>query len=184
MPASDTGDCGWWVWAYTASSAVASPARFLRKRAGPHRSSTRSGFLVRWYRSGSRRHHHPGWLPVPPSVPGTTVVTGRVGGCAALFPGNGAYGGMQSADIVGNLRVDQAWGGAQIMGAAHEVNANYYTAAVLRQAPARPSGRCVGLGRGRRLQVEYAVHRSRRLLPDAGQRHQRRAALSVQYSEH
>jgi hypothetical protein len=29
--------------------------------------------------------------------------------------------------LVANLRVDQAWGGAQIMGALHEVNANYYS---------------------------------------------------------
>jgi hypothetical protein len=29
-------------------------------------------------------------------------------------------------DIVGNLRVDQAWGSAQVMGALHEVNAAYY----------------------------------------------------------
>jgi Porin subfamily len=30
-------------------------------------------------------------------------------------------------DVVGNLRVDQAWGGAQIMGALHQVNASYYS---------------------------------------------------------
>jgi hypothetical protein len=41
----------------------------------------------------------------------------------ATLPG---YGGFQSPDIVGNLRVDQAWGSAQIMGALHEVNAAYY----------------------------------------------------------
>ena len=34
---------------------------------------------------------------------------------------------MQATDFVANLRVDQAWGGAQIMGAAHEVNATYYS---------------------------------------------------------
>ena len=33
------------------------------------------------------------------------------------------YGGWQAPDIVGNLRVDQAWGSAQIGGAAHQVNA-------------------------------------------------------------
>ncbi len=31
-------------------------------------------------------------------------------------------------DYVANLRVDQAWGGAQIMGAAHEINPLYYGA--------------------------------------------------------
>ncbi|HEY7231281.1 MAG TPA: porin [Pseudolabrys sp.] len=36
------------------------------------------------------------------------------------------YGGFQAPDIVGNLRVDQAWGSAQIMAAAHQVNPLYY----------------------------------------------------------
>jgi hypothetical protein len=40
----------------------------------------------------------------------------------------GAYGGNQMPDIVANLRVDQAWGNAQIMGAIHEVNGTYYSA--------------------------------------------------------
>ena len=31
------------------------------------------------------------------------------------------YGGWQSPDIIGNLRVDQAWGSAQVMGALHQV---------------------------------------------------------------
>ena len=42
----------------------------------------------------------------------------------AGFPG--FYGGFQAPDIVGNLRVDQAWGSAQIMGALHQVNPLYY----------------------------------------------------------
>ncbi|MBS0532434.1 MAG: porin [Proteobacteria bacterium] len=33
-----------------------------------------------------------------------------------------AGGGQSMPDIVGNLRIDQAWGSAQIMGAAHQVN--------------------------------------------------------------
>jgi hypothetical protein len=60
------------------------------------------------------------------------VTTGFIGGNAA--PGSagfpGAYGGFQAPDIVGNLRVDQAWGSAQIMGALHQVNANYYSTPV------------------------------------------------------
>ena len=31
------------------------------------------------------------------------------------------YGGFQAPDVVANLRVDQAWGSAQIMGAIHDV---------------------------------------------------------------
>ncbi len=36
-----------------------------------------------------------------------------------------AYGGTHAPDIVGNIRVDQAWGLFQISGAAHLVNASY-----------------------------------------------------------
>jgi hypothetical protein len=36
------------------------------------------------------------------------------------------YGGFQAPDIVANIRVDQAWGSAQIMGALHQVNGTYY----------------------------------------------------------
>ncbi|HEX3338467.1 MAG TPA: porin [Pseudolabrys sp.] len=53
------------------------------------------------------------------AVGGGTIVSGT-----AAFPG--AYGGFQAPDIVGNLRVDQGWGSAQIMGALHQVIANYY----------------------------------------------------------
>ena len=45
------------------------------------------------------------------------------------MPGPGAftasnYGGQQVPDIVGNLRVDQAWGSAQVSGALHQVRVN------------------------------------------------------------
>ncbi len=46
-------------------------------------------------------------------------------GASAGGPGAG-YGGFNAPDVVANLRVDQAWGSAQIMGALHEVNATYY----------------------------------------------------------
>jgi hypothetical protein len=67
------------------------------------------------------------------------------GGCGSLLPGNGAYGGFQAPDLVANLRVDQAWGGAQIMGALHEVNASYYSAAnALQSAPSTTGAGGVG----------------------------------------
>jgi Porin subfamily len=46
---------------------------------------------------------------------------------ASVAPTN-RYGGFQAPDVVANLRVDQAWGSAQIMGALHEVNSLYYAA--------------------------------------------------------
>jgi porin-like protein len=43
---------------------------------------------------------------------------------ATLTSGN-AYAGVHAPDVVGNIRVDQAWGLFQISAAAHEVNASY-----------------------------------------------------------
>ena len=40
--------------------------------------------------------------------------------------GWGDYAQQQVPDIVGNLRVDQAWGSAQVSGALHQVRANFY----------------------------------------------------------
>ena len=37
--------------------------------------------------------------------------------------------GTKVPDIVGNIRVDQAWGSAQVMGALHQVSARYYSGA-------------------------------------------------------
>ena len=49
----------------------------------------------------------------------------RHSGSAGAYGGTngaGGYGGFQMPDIVANLRIDQAWGSAQIMGALHQVN--------------------------------------------------------------
>ena len=43
---------------------------------------------------------------------------------ATLNTGN-AYAGVHAPDVVGNIRVDQAWGLFQLSGAAHEVNGSY-----------------------------------------------------------
>ena len=42
--------------------------------------------------------------------------------------------GNETPDIVGNLRVDQAWGSAQVSGALHLNQAQYYGVPVLRPA--------------------------------------------------
>ena len=43
--------------------------------------------------------------------------------------GSNAYAGMHAPDIVGNIRVDQAWGLLQFSAAAHEVSGSYNTLA-------------------------------------------------------
>ena len=54
---------------------------------------------------------------------------------ATLSTGN-AYAGVHAPEVVGNIRVDQAWGLFQISGAAHEVNGSYN---ILNTAPV-PAG--------------------------------------------
>ncbi len=44
---------------------------------------------------------------------------------SATGAGANAYGGTTAPDVVGNIRVDQAWGLFQISAAAHQVNASY-----------------------------------------------------------
>jgi hypothetical protein len=51
---------------------------------------------------------------------GTAFVTGNYG--------NNDWGGTRSPDVVGQIRVDQAWGLAQISAVAHELHAAYYGA--------------------------------------------------------
>ena len=50
-----------------------------------------------------------------------------------------AYGGTVAPDIVGNIRIDQAWGLFQISAAAHEVNGSYNALNVV-AAPAGATG--------------------------------------------
>jgi hypothetical protein len=73
------------------------------------------------------------------------------------------YAGSNAPDIVANLRVDQAWGSAQIMGALHQVNATYYGATEGTGYPSDKWGFAIGgglklnapmIGAGDYLQVE------------------------------
>jgi hypothetical protein len=98
FPASDTGDPGWMVLGYTAQFGNG----FSATLAAEMRRSTQ--------------------ILGETGTPGGSVAPGAYGG----NNGMGAYGGFQAPDVVANLRVDQAWGSAQIMGALHQVNALYY----------------------------------------------------------
>jgi Porin subfamily len=46
-------------------------------------------------------------------------------GLTAIGLGATAYGGLWAPDVVGNIRVDQAWGMFQISGGGHEVNGSF-----------------------------------------------------------
>ncbi len=55
------------------------------------------------------------------SISAEDTTARRVGNANTGIFGTGGYAGRQWPDVVGNLRIDQAWGSAQIMGAIHEV---------------------------------------------------------------
>lgn len=110
FPASDTGDGGWFVMGYTAQFG--------------------NGFSATLAAEAPRK------TQVIDMNVGLSVINGGSGPTTAIgstftaFGGTlgntGGYGGFQTPDLVGNLRIDQAWGSAQIMGALHEVNPLYY----------------------------------------------------------
>jgi hypothetical protein len=108
FPASDTGDPGWEVASYTAQFGNGLSATIGAEMRRDTQIVGVGGF------TGS-----------PSALSTTFVSSGAVLPGGTSFP-NGGYGGFNVPDIVGNLRVDQAWGSAQIMGALHEVNASYY----------------------------------------------------------
>jgi hypothetical protein len=164
LPASDTGDGGWWVWAYTAqfgggfSATISAEARrttqIIDQNALPGFTlGTGAGIqtvVAIGQPFGNGGSVAPGSYPcvatytAPTNVGSTNESSAAVGGCSSLFPGNGAYGGQQMPDIVGNFRVDQAWGSAQVMGALHQVNPVNYSQAVTAAAVAAAGQAALG----------------------------------------
>jgi hypothetical protein len=60
-----------------------------------------------------------------PTVWDRTAVYNLAVGVGAAGTGSNAYAGTHAPDIVGNIRVDQAWGLVQLSAAAHEVSGSY-----------------------------------------------------------
>lgn len=69
----------------------------------------------------------------------TTAVT------ATALPASSARG-LQYPDIVANVRIDQAWGGAQIMGAIHDATGQYYGTTTSTGQPGTATGYALGAG--------------------------------------
>ena len=106
FPASDTGDGGWMVGGYTAQFENGLSATVAAEMRRTTQIINENGL-------------------------GNGLLGGFLGGGTAgigngSFPFPGAYGGFQAPDVVGNLRIDRAWGSVQIMGAVHQVNVTYY----------------------------------------------------------
>jgi hypothetical protein len=123
-PASDTSDSGWWVWAYTAQLGGGVSATFAAEE-------RRNIQILAFSGAGGAL--------------GGPTVNGALPGASSFVPGGG-YGGWQNPDYVGNIRVDQAWGSAQVMAAAHQLNATYYGATPVSGHPDDAWGFAVGAG--------------------------------------
>ena len=114
-PASDTGDPGWFTWGYTAqlgnglSATIATEARRTTQIINENTAGVQTGTALGTVTPGS-------------FISSTTA--NSAGSSEFITPG--AYGGMQAGDFVGNIRIDQTWGSAQVMAAAHELNPTYY----------------------------------------------------------
>ena len=98
FPGSDTGDGGWFVMGYTAQFGNGFSATIAAEAPRKTQIIVEGDF--------------------------SPATTSGVVGFSSLA--NQGYGGFQAPDVVANLRVDQAWGSAQVMGALHEVNMTYY----------------------------------------------------------
>jgi len=137
QPASDTGDPGWMVFGYTAqlgnglSATISAEERRMTQiiNVAPAEAIDTNtvgggGFfgISNAAAIGSIGSVAPGCYQAGNNMSNNGVNSVDCG----IFPGVGAYGGFQAPDIVANLRLDQTWGGVQIMGALHEVNANGY----------------------------------------------------------
>ena len=70
-----------------------------------------------------------------PTVYNRTALYNLATGLSAVGVTGSAYGGTHAPDVVGNIRVDQAWGLFQLSGALHDVNASYSSLGVGTAAP-------------------------------------------------
>jgi hypothetical protein len=133
-PASDTGDPGDFIWgAYTAQFGNGLSATLAAE--APRVTAVLNGDL------GLATGTHGSMFIV--AAPGATVPSQA--GNLGIQPTSSAEAN-QWPDIVANLRVDQAWGSAQLMGAIHDVAATYYGAADNTGHPSDEIGWAVGAG--------------------------------------
>src|SRR6185312_8447507 len=91
--------------------------------------------------------------------------------------GRWEYGNVEMPDVVGNLRIDQAWGSAQVMGAYHQVRGVNSLTASTTQSTATASGWAFGagakfnvpmLGKGDYVQAQFTYSKGALLYSGSG----------------
>ena len=116
-PTSDTGDSGWKVLAYTAQFGNGLSGTISAEVA--RRTVVANGNILAATLANSRApatstiSSHPTVGAIPTTGWGTSPTS--------------SYSGFDVPDVVANLRLDQAWGSAQIMAAWHLVSGSYYS---------------------------------------------------------
>jgi hypothetical protein len=105
----DTGDAGQMVAAYTAQlgNGVSATISAEQTRRKPTTYSGSDAFTATY-------------------VLGAAAAANNLSGIPTTNAGAGSAQGVGQMDFVGNLRIDQAWGSAQVSVAAHNVSAGYY----------------------------------------------------------
>jgi len=123
LPSSDTGDSGWWLWAYTAqlgNGVTASLSAEVR----------RATQMINISSNNTGANNFSGLTSLATALCGVGAQPGSLtADAASSVAANSAplcYGGQTAPDIVGNLRIDQTWGAAMVMAVAHNDNAGYY----------------------------------------------------------
>ncbi len=119
---ADTGDGGYQVFAYTAQLGNGLSATISAE-------DPRNGSVTPVLTGGGAFSTASGTTGFPTDVNGAPI----------------AKAGNKMPDFVGNLRVDQAWGSAQVMGAIHDTSAAYYDIA-LAGHPGNAFGYAFGAG--------------------------------------
>jgi hypothetical protein len=135
----DTGDGGWVVSAYTAqfgNGVSATLSLEEPRRVGIQNTIFGTTAALSGFTSGG-------------AGASLGFATGAGAGTSAFslsLAGQPGYGLQKAPDIVGNLRVDQVWGAAQVMAGAHLVNAGYFGDFTTSGHPADKWGFVVGGG--------------------------------------
>jgi hypothetical protein len=135
-PTSDTGDAGWWVWGYTAQLGNGLSATVAaEQRRGVQMCDLLDNVINSGGATSGQCFVSASTLPAPGSS-SSSANSSLLG-----------YGGNVAPDIVGNIRIDQTWGSAQVMAAAHNDNAPYYNSAQFGEGgPSDKWGFVVGAG--------------------------------------
>ncbi|MGE0564486.1 MAG: porin, partial [Pseudolabrys sp.] len=140
---SDSGDGGWDVFGYTAqfgNGMSASISAEVQRRTRIQRVNANSLTVLS---AGAVIGANSTTVSAATGATTGTSLTSVIQPSSTVGSG---YAGHQVPDLVANLRVDQAWGSAQVMAAAHQVKGQYYGTTETTGGPNSKVGYALGAG--------------------------------------